>query len=284
VAEYASCGGFDLSRLLEEGRAMLDVLTGSFTGAGHEVRMPPDINHDLKRLSTGCDAGIVVAPDHLLAGFTEVLESGCDNLGSSPDAVRLASDKLLCGLRLRHSGIPTPADVPEDWRWVIKPRFGCGSEDVRLVGSKSILDGNVAETYIEGEHMSTCLMASDSGVLPLSLNRQRIDIDGGFQYTGSTVNVEHPRGTDCMEVARRAVEVIGLRGPCGVDIVLADEPYVVDVNPRMTTSFVGLVPLLAIELAELIVRAHDDDLPDSVGLRGSAHFDLKDLPAVEVRT
>ena len=40
-----------------------------------------------------------------------------------------------------------------------------------------------------------------------------------------------------------------------MDIVLADRPYVVDVNPRITTSIVGIVACMEEEIADVLVAA-----------------------------
>ena len=285
VAEYASCGASDMQHLKREGSAILRVLTGSFSMAGHGVHVPGDINNDLPDMSLECDAGIIVAPDNLLAGYTEVLESGCDNLGSPPDAVRLASDKLKCSRLLQSSGVPTPMDAPDNGKHVNKPRFGCGCEGISYAEPGSNVAGEdeiIVERYVEGEHLSTCLIAAPSGVLALSLNRQDIISNQTFRYTGNVVNIQHPRKDECIEAARLASVALGLRGPCGVDIVLSDKPYVVDVNPRVTTSFVGIDPLISMELSELILLAFDDELPGKIKLEGSARFKVDNLPFVEV--
>jgi hypothetical protein len=47
-----------------------------------------------------------------------------------------------------------------------------------------------------------------------------------------------------------------LRGYVGVDLVLAhDKPYVVDVNPRLTTSYAGLRRVAQFNIAEAMVNA-----------------------------
>jgi len=283
VAEYASWAAGYAVHLQKEGQAMLDVLKVSFTRSGHRVLVPPDFGRELEALARRCDAGVIVAPDEILACLTQKLETGCENLGSPAPAVELAADKLGCSRLLRSAGIATPGDAPSSGRWVLKPRYGCGCEGVRMVPSKNVADCEVIEPYVEGEHLSVCMVASPSGVLPLSLNSQNIEVGGVFRYRGNEVNINHPRRDECLDTARRAVEVVGLRGACGVDIVLADVPYVVDVNPRMTTSFVGVSSLLPVELAELILRAHEDELPARVELSGSARFDIERMAGMGVR-
>ena len=48
--------------------------------------------------------------------------------------------------------------------------------------------------------------------------------------------------------------VAGLRGYVGVDLVLGDEPFVVDVNPRLTTSYVGLSKVTGFNVADTMVN------------------------------
>ena len=56
-----------------------------------------------------------------------------------------------------------------------------------------------------------------------------------------------------MRLAEKAVECFrGLRGVVGVDFVLSDRPYVVDLNPRMVTSAVGLCAGYGVSLAGIL--------------------------------
>ena len=58
-----------------------------------------------------------------------------------------------------------------------------------------------------------------------------------------------------MTLARRAVEALaGLRGYVGVDVVLGDNDQVIEINPRLTTSYVGLRALAETNLAEAMLR------------------------------
>jgi predicted ATP-grasp superfamily ATP-dependent carboligase len=64
-----------------------------------------------------------------------------------------------------------------------------------------------------------------------------------------------------------------------VDIVFAGQPYVVDVNPRPTTSVVGVARVIDRSLADLVLLARFGALPDRVGYRGRCSFTKKDLGA-----
>jgi predicted ATP-grasp superfamily ATP-dependent carboligase len=84
----------------------------------------------------------------------------------------------------------------------------------------------------------------------------------------------HPdREEEIISTARKAVEVLGCQGYCGVDVVVSDKMYVVDVNPRITTSLVGIAACMKEEIADLLVAASKGVGPAAVHLHGSARFD-----------
>jgi len=67
--------------------------------------------------------------------------------------------------------------------------------------------------------------------------------------------------------------VLGCQGYCGVDMVVADKVYVVDVNPRITTSLVGIAACMKEEIADLLVSASKGVGPEVIHLTGSVRFD-----------
>jgi predicted ATP-grasp superfamily ATP-dependent carboligase len=58
-----------------------------------------------------------------------------------------------------------------------------------------------------------------------------------------------------------------------VDVVLGDKAYVIEVNPRITTSLVGIAACMQEEIAEVLVAASKGQGPDSVHLSGTVRFD-----------
>ncbi len=69
--------------------------------------------------------------------------------------------------------------------------------------------------------------------------------------------------------------MLGCQGYCGVDVVVADKVYVVDVNPRITTSLVGIAACMKEEIADILVAASKGGGPDQVHLTGSVRFDTQ---------
>jgi predicted ATP-grasp superfamily ATP-dependent carboligase len=283
LAEYATCHD---PALASEGAAMLETLKKSFEHCGYEIVLPGcgDFAAEIERLAPLCDMGLVIAPDHLLSRYTQILEQHTHNLGCGFMTVALCANKVQTEKILRAHGVPVPAEVSAGKR-MIKPVKGCGAQGVR-VSDGPAGDGEFAQQYIDGEPLSVSLVASRvigdacayfSGKPPLVLavNRQHIDkgTDGAIHYLGGETPVHPAREAEIIEVAKKAIIVLGAQGHCGVDVVVADKVYVVDVNPRITTSLVGIAACMKEEIAEILVDASKGGGPMEVHLSGSARFD-----------
>ena len=283
LAEYATACD---PALAPEGAAMLEVLAGSFTRCGYEVVRPGpgDFYGEIVRLAPECDMGLVIAPDHLLAKFTLPIEQYSHNLGCGSMNAALCASKVATGRVLRSHGIPVPPDAPSG-RHVVKPVSGCDSQGVRLT-TDAPGKGEFAEAYIEGEHYSVslvlsrvvgeaCLYFSGNPPLVLAVNKQNVTLnpEGSFTYAGGETPVHPEREQEICATAIRATGVLGCQGYCGVDVVVGDTVYVVDVNPRITTSIVGIADCMEEEIADLLVAASRGSVPKEVHLSGHVRFD-----------
>jgi predicted ATP-grasp superfamily ATP-dependent carboligase len=281
LAEYAtSCD----PGLAPEGAAMLGVLSGSFRRIGYDVVSPRsgDFDGELERLAPGCDVGLVIAPDHLLFGYTRILEEHTRNLGCSSLVAAVCADKVKTGEILGRHGIPVPGKAESGIR-VVKPVHGCGARGVRLTEEPPGED-EFAQRYVDGDNLSAsivgsmnvgeaCLYYSGRPPLVLALNRQLIGMENGnFHYLGGETPVDHPRRDEILAVARKAVTVLGCQGYAGVDMVVGDRVYVVDVNPRITTSVIGISAVMEEEIAQILVDASQGKGPDEVHLTGRVRF------------
>jgi predicted ATP-grasp superfamily ATP-dependent carboligase len=298
IAEYASALGLGGTCELE-GRAMLATLAGSFERAGHDVLYPTSgrsIEAGRPIFVTGeeefagvlagkADAGLLIAPDGMQPHFLEILEKNMLNLGSSPDAARLAADKLLCTQALARAGVPVAEIVerpdPAEMgchRYVIKPRTGCGSEGVRVTSFARAGPEEIVTRYHEGLHLSASFIAGGGSFLPLTINRQLIDFQGdGMSYQGSQVPYNTPRAAEIWAEARRAAAALSLTGYAGIDFVLGEQPRVVDVNARPTTSIIGIVRVMKEEIGELILKSKLGRPAECVTIIGSCTFRKEDL-------
>lgn len=283
LAEYTTAHDPSLAR---EGKAMLEVLEKSFLRSGYEVVLPGtgDFGTEIGLLAPVCDMGLVIAPDHLLSKYTMLIEEHTHNLGCGFLSAALCANKVRTEKILTSHGIPVPAEAVTGKR-VIKPVNGCGSQGVRIYEGPAAA-GEFAQQYIEGEHLSVsfimnrivgdaCLYFSGNPPLTLAVNRQFIETgtDGKIRYLGGETPVHPPREAEIIATAKKAVSVLGCQGYCGVDVVVADKVYVVDVNPRVTTSLVGIAACMKEEIADLLVSASKGTAPDEVHLSGMARFD-----------
>jgi predicted ATP-grasp superfamily ATP-dependent carboligase len=245
--------------------------------------------HDDKmhELSTAADFTVLVAPETsgVLARLTRDLErAGVRVLGSSARAVDLAGDKLRLAGHLRSRGIETPpslAIVPSEglpalarYPAVLKPVDGAGSVNTFYLDGPADLPEDarampraLLQPFVPGEPMSASFLVSTEGrAWLIAIGRQRMDIrNGRFEYRGGEIPVRCPDAIDQLRGALGAIE--GLRGFVGIDFIWDQErgcATILEINPRPTTSLVGLCRLLpAGRLArawlEAFRPAHRDD-------------------------
>jgi tyramine---L-glutamate ligase len=255
-----------------------------------------------------CDAALIVAPETngILAELTARAEmAGVPLLGSSASAAALAGDKAGCSLLIfPQMDLPAPkthivslVDVPRaaeemGYPLVIKPIDGAGSEGVYRIGCLSDLrmalpmirrvtshEHILLQSLADGIHASVSLLVTKDRRLPLSLNRQLMKAGLQFQYLGSQVPFYHNLGECALNLACNAASLIpGLNGYVGVDLVLGDdEAQLIEVNPRLTTSYIGLRQVAQINLAQAIWNGcRLGELPNTVPLIGQVVIKKED--------
>jgi predicted ATP-grasp superfamily ATP-dependent carboligase len=97
---------------------------------------------------------------------------------------------------------------------------------------------------------------------------QRLSCDGRFRYLGGRLPLPDNLDRRARRLAQRASECVeGLHGWFGVDLVLGDAEdgsgdVAIEINPRLTTSYLGLRQLAYFNLAEtLLAIARGSPLP-----------------------
>jgi hypothetical protein len=249
-----------------------------------------------------CGAALVVAPEG--GGVLEhlsslVLDAGVCLLGSLPEAVAVAADKWECYRRFAQAGLPTPkttrvaphaasvAAAGLGYPVVVKPLDGAACEGVGLATDDAVLkralrqpallgaEAMLVQEYVPGVAASVSLLVAGGCSTVLSLNGQRVRAGIPFAYDGGVASLPHPRRAEACELAQRAVALVpGLRGYVGVDLVLGEETsWLIEINPRPTTSYVGLRRVIDLNVAETIWHAcRDGSLPAVVAVPPAAAF------------
>ena len=116
--------------------------------------------------------------------------------------------------------------------------------------------------------------------LALPAAAQDLSAEGRFQYRGGSLPLAPPLTLRAQHLARRAVEAVpGLRGYVGVDLLLGEagdgsQDWAVEINPRLTTSYVGLRALAQTNLAELLLRlVLGEEVPKLSWRAATIHFE-----------
>jgi predicted ATP-grasp superfamily ATP-dependent carboligase len=125
----------------------------------------------------------------------------------------------------------------------------------------------IVQQFVEGTPASVAFLVGPDTMLSLQPCHQWLSTDGRFRYEGGMCPMGHadyaPRAVRLAGSALRAIP--GLFGYVGVDVVLGNlEPrdYVIEVNPRLTTSYVGLRALADFNIAEAMLNiARGENLP-----------------------
>lgn len=254
--------------LLREGRAMLDALTEDFRSVrGVEVEVLGDIPARID-----ADWTLVIAPETdgvLEAIARQVLKAGGRLLGPSPEAIRLTSDKLALAEHWRARGVPTPMTVSPfggidpTFPSVLKPRDGAGSQDTFLLRDPPALEQllptlageMIVQPFVSGRAASVAFLIGPKRMLPLLPCGQELSNDDRFHYLGGTLPLPDDLERRARELAQLAVgTVAGLFGYVGVDLVLGRDDMVIEINPRLTTSYLGLRRACRENLAEAMLR------------------------------
>ncbi len=231
------------------------------------------------RLTAECDYTLVVAPETggVLAQRVGLIDSG-KSLGSSPSAVELAGDKVRLACFLESRGVPTIATrsvrigngVPDGavFPAVLKPIDGAGCSQTFVLECAQDWPRRLDlptvmawQPFLAGEPLSATFLVSDSGARLVAVGRQLIVVrDGSITYQGGTLPLPARYADGPPWEAIQALE--GLRGLVGIDFLRESETgrsIVVEINPRPTTSVVGLVRLLGPgRLAQAWRESHTD--------------------------
>ena len=238
------------------------------------------------------DGVIVIAPafKEALYDITRFFEEKrVKVLGSTSNAVRICSNKYITYSVLEKAAVSIPKTLlgyfDEDleslenkalelgYPIVMKPVDGVGCAGLSLVRKREELETAVdriknearesyflVQKYLEGEHVSASLISDGENIVVLALNAQCIKLgspEEGSSYEGGYTPFEHPLKNIAVKEAVKAVKLIdGLRGYVGVDLVITSRgPVVVEINPRLTTSYLGLREILNVNIGAEIVKA-----------------------------
>jgi len=272
---------------------------------------------NLHKISEQADVAYVIAPETggVLSSVVKLVEqTGVESLNCSANVIKKVSDKAVFYNLMRRRVLPLPEtilfsetddlDVVKkvirdrlNFPLIIKPSNGvscCGLSVVRnedqLAGAvdkikrESSSEHFLVQDLIIGAAASVSLLSTGDDVVAISLNRQEVKLETSeapSSYCGGWVPFDNPLQAEAFEVARKLIKAFpGLRGYIGVDFVLKEnETVVVDVNPRLTTSYVGLRRVVNFNPAQAILNAVlKSKLPTRLQRCGYTYFSKIETP------
>jgi len=256
--------------LFTEGRAMLSAVTADFAAVSgvRVITFPDGVPSDqqsttFSRLAKSADWSLLIAPEtgRVLEQFvTQTLVSCGKLLGPPTQPTFIASDKWLLGALWEHYRIPTPktfnATEPTRFPVVCKPRDGCGSEKTYLIRNADEWaalphDANrLVQEYVPGHPVSVAFLVGPNQTVPLMPTFQHLTSDGRFRYLGGSLPIPPELAERAIRLGSQAIGCVPeLFGYVGVDLVLGERDVAIELNPRLTTSYVGLRALAETNLA-----------------------------------
>jgi predicted ATP-grasp superfamily ATP-dependent carboligase len=157
--------------------------------------------------------------------------------------------------------LPTDFEYPA----VLKPLDGAGSQHTLLVTDPT--DEPVPypwrrrlERYIPGRAASVAALCGPAGRVLLPPCWQTLSDDGRFTYRGGSLIREPALAARSRALAAHALDAMPpAHGYIGVDLVLGDDrdgagDAAIEINPRLTTSYVGLRAALRHNLADALLQ------------------------------
>lgn len=257
------------------------------------------------------DATYLIAPEtgQTLKNIVQLAEqTGQPTINCMSNAVAQVSNKEVLYEALQRRGVRVPKTqsfdakaTPEDvlaairrlfsYPVVFKPADGVSCGGLSLVQEDSQIEVAVekakaasgdkrfiAQEFVRGEAASVSLLTSGEEASAISLNKQNISLAPpqlNSSYEGGEVPFQHPLEAEAFKTAEQvASSFTGLRGYVGVDLVLAEKTvYVLDVNPRLTTSYVGLSKVAGFNVADAMIDVVlKKKLPPKRETKGFAYF------------
>ena len=152
---------------------------------------------------------------------------------------------------------------------VIKPDDKTSSELIFILEKRSNIDKIIREykendvkhvliqDYVDGIDISVSLVVNDNNITFLSINRQNIVKNSGrLIFNGCKTRIENPLEDEIVKISEKIIRSIeGLKGFIGMDYIISNSKiYFVEINARLTTSFITLSETCNENLTEEIIK------------------------------
>ena len=206
----------------------------------------------------------------ILYDYSKYLESfKINTVLSDSRTIRICSDKYEFYNFISSTNIKTIKTYlkytksPNGNEYIIKDRYGTGCSHIRITKSskelKKIKTNQIIQEYISGEDYSASVFFTNDNFYLLTINQQFIKVNNKNQIflSGIMVNIKHELYIVIISLISKIKSILpGLQGFVGIDFLISKkEIFIVEINPRLTTSFVGVYETLGVNIIDLIINA-----------------------------
>lgn len=244
---------------------------------------------------TEVDAVWVIAPEskHILFNLAQCVETANKLLLlSSSSAIAQTSDKWQTFKQLSKHHIPSvnTAILNQNSPFfsegtVIKARDGVGCEDSFFISSQSAFQSlltqlqpekYIVQPFMQGESLSLSALFKKGQAQLLCINRQHIKIKHNqFKLSACEVNIEIDSGDFQKLCSQIANAFPCLWGYVGIDLIRNQQQlWVLEINPRLTSSYAGIKQALGINVAKEVLQLLHSDLHTTVTPQRTIMVDL----------
>ncbi len=140
--------------------------------------------------------------------------------------------------KLENLGIAFPELLSDGEMGILKPEIGGGGEDVRL--SDRCEKGYILQRFIDGIPCSASVLSNRREAKAIAVNKMIVGDSrfnaSGFKYCGNVTPFKTELEKKLRKIAEELALAFELEGNIGVDFILSDKPYVLEINPRFQGS------------------------------------------------
>lgn len=273
IFEYITASGEMSESLAREGQMMLDALCSNFSKL-LDIELIIADKHQFHHQLKTADAAWIIAPefDGILERFCRYVEDANKILLTSPSkAVALTANKLTTFQILNAAKIQTvPTEIfnptihyDSTKEWIIKPIDGVGAENIFLLTSQkdwsalpSFRKNVLIQPHLHGQKTSLSCLFKNGEARLLCVNLQIFEVQNQHYFL-KTIDVNHKLDDGRYQhlVSQIAQTFPDLFGYVGVDLIETEDAcFVLEINPRLTSSFAGIEKALGLNIAKYVLQ------------------------------
>ena len=273
-SDFLAIDGINIYVLRDRRLQNTEILDGPFI-----ITVEKDYAKSIDEIADSIDAMLIIAPEteNILLNLCKKYSGYNFNLlNSVPESIALTTNKYQTFLFLNKfsiNQIPTylidEIDNIEAEKIIAKTKDGVGCENIiifenlRDVKKQNLSNNYIYQPYMSGKHVSLSLLCWGGESLILTVNEQSLVEEKNTLNLERCIVNAFPHDEFIGFIKQLATAITDLKGYIGVDLIITnDEIFLVEINPRLTTSYVGIRDALGVNPAQLILKTFlDKKLP-----------------------